>query len=171
MDRTRGKAHSLLFRLERARADKNSFESLYDKHGAEKSAPDELETILADFYTSLYSKDNVNLQVQQRLINDLDRFLYSPERAACERPLSTSELLMAARGLQTGKSPGSDGLPVEFYLTFWDVLAEPLLSVRNEALDARSLTASQRESLVRLIYKKDKRSPKNWRPISLLNTD
>ena len=76
------------------------------------------------------------------------------------------------QGLQTGISPGSDGLPVEFYLTFWDVLAEPLLSVLNEALAAGSLTASQRESLVRLIYKKDdKRLPKNWRPISLLNTD
>ena len=160
------------FRLERARADKNSFESLFDEHGVEKSTPDELETILADFYTSLYSKDNVNLQVQQRLINDLDRFLSSPERDACERPLSASELLTAAQGLQTGKSPGSDGLPVEFYLTFWDVLAEPLLSVLNEALAAGSLTASQRESLVRLIYKKDdKRLPKNWRPISLLNTD
>ena len=123
-------------RLERARADKISFESLYDANGAEKSALDELETILADFYTSLYSKDNVNLQVQQRLINDLDRFLSSPERDACGRPLSTSELLRAARGLQTGKSPRSNGLPGEFYLTFWDVLDEPLLSVLNEALAA-----------------------------------
>ena len=142
------------FRLERARADKNSFESLYDVNGVEKSVPAELETILADFYTCLYSKDNVDLQVQQKLIDDLHRFLCSLERDACERPLYTSELLTAARGLQTGKSPGSDGLPVEFYLTFWDILAEPLLSVLNEALAAGSLTASQRESLVRLIYKK-----------------
>ena len=160
------------FRLERARADKNSFESLFDDNGVEKASPDDLEAILADFYTSLYSKDNVDLQVQQQLINDLDRSLSSFEREACERPLSTSELLTAAQGLQTGKSRGSDGLPVEFYLTFWDGLAKPLLAVLNEALDAGSLSASQRESLVRLIYKKDdKRLPKNWRPISLLNTD
>ena len=80
----------------------------------EKSSPDDLETILADLYTALYSKDNVDLQFQQRLINDLDRFLSSFERDACERPLSTSELLTAARGLQTGKSPGSDGLRSNF---------------------------------------------------------
>jgi len=42
----------------------------------------------------------------------------------------------------------------------------------NERYRLGVLTDSQREGLLRFLYKKDdKRLPKNWRPISLLNTD
>ena len=76
------------------------------------------------------------------------------------------------KGLQTGKTPGSDGLSTEFYLCFWDDLGELLLSVLNESFHAGSLAKSQYEGLLRLIYKKDERRLlKNWRPISLLNAD
>ena len=76
------------------------------------------------------------------------------------------------KGLQTGKSPGSDGLPIEFYSAFWDILCDPLLSVLNDSFRIGSLCASQREALLRLIHKRDdKRLVKNWRPISLLNSD
>ena len=44
--------------------------------------------------------------------------------------------------------------------------------VLNETFHASSLSTSQYEGLLRLIYKKDdRRLPKNWSPISLLNTD
>ena len=47
----------------------------------------------------------------------------------------------------------------------------PLQSNRS-SFGAGSLADSQYEGLLRLIYKKDdRRMPKNWRPISLLNTD
>ena len=65
-----------------------------------------------------------------------------------------------------------NGLPVEFYSAFWDLLCDPLLSVLNDCFRVGSLCASQHEALLRLIYKKDDtRLPKNWRPISLLNCD
>ena len=34
-----------------------------------------------------------------------------------------------------GKSPGSDGLPMEFYLAFWDVLGSDLVEVLNSSFD------------------------------------
>ena len=41
------------------------------------------------------------------------------------------ELLAAVRGMARGKALGLDGLPLEFYLSFWHVLASDLLSVLN----------------------------------------
>ena len=112
------------------------------------------------------------MQVQTELIDGLEFSLTDIERADCEGLFTKDELFSALKGLQTGKTPGSDGLPTEFYLSFWDDLGDFLVLVLNERYRLGVLTYSQRQSLLRLLYKKDdKRLPKNWRPISLLNTD
>ena len=74
--------------------------------------------------------------------------------------------------MQSGKSPGADGLPVEFYRRFWGLLGQDLVEILNYSFTHGSLSDSQRLGIIRLLYKKD--DPlllKNWRPISLLNTD
>ena len=160
------------FRLEQKRADKNFFESLVDDDGVEKSSQSDLESILVNFYRRLFSKDSIDMQIQTEIIDDLEFSLTDLEREQCEGLFSKEELHSALQGLQTGKSPGSDGLPTEFYLFFWDSLGDLLVSVFNERFRLGILSDSQRESLLRLIHKKDERNlAKNWRPISLLNTD
>ena len=74
--------------------------------------------------------------------------------------------------LPPGKSPGTDGLPTEFYSAFWDSLGDSLVQIFNERFRLGALTDSQRQALLRLVHKKDATNlVKNWRPISLLNTD
>ena len=70
------------------------------------------------------------------------------------------------------KAPGLDGLPVEFYVKFWDVLGPDLVSVLNSCLDSGSLALSQRRGIISLSFKKgDRLDPRNWRPITLPNAD
>ena len=57
------------------------------------------------------------------------------------------------RRLKTGKAPGLDGLPVEFYRTFWDCLKDDLVQMVNEVNISESLSSSQRTGLIRLFYK------------------
>ena len=160
------------FRLEQKRAEKNSFDCLLDENGSERTSQSELENILVTFYKDLYAKDSLDMQIQTELIDDLEFSLTDLEREKCEGLFTKDELFSALKSLQTGKSPGSDGLPTEFYLAFWDELGDFLVLVLNERYRLGVLTDSQREGLLRLLYKKDdKRLPKNWRPISLLNTD
>ena len=98
--------------------------------------------------------------------------LSDSERDSFEGEFTKDELFAALGGLQTVKSPGSDGLPTEFYKVFWQDLGDILVLVLNEDFRIGILTDNQREGLLRLLYKKDdRRLVKNWRPISLLNTD
>ena len=71
------------------------------------------------------------------------------------------------------KSPGSDGLPAEFYKVFWEDIKQFLLSALNFAHAKGCLSITQRRGLVTLVPKKNKPANflKNWRPITLLNCD
>ena len=63
-----------------------------------------------------------------------------------------------------GTSPGSDGLPMEFYVAFWDLLDGDLVNVFNASLETGLLPLSQREALIALIFKKgDRLDHTNWR--------
>ena len=54
------------------------------------------------------------MQIQTELIDDLEFSLNDLEREQCEGLFTKEELFLARQGLQTGKSPGSDGLPTKF---------------------------------------------------------
>jgi hypothetical protein len=75
--------------------------------------------------------------------------------------------------MDTGKSPGDDGLTVNFYRKFWQYLVDPLVKSLQVSQEKGQLSDSQRRSVIRLIAKKgkDQREIKGWRPISLMNTE
>ena len=158
--------------LKRKRAENNIFESLFNASGEEKFSRNDFELIFVEFYKALFSKDSLNMQIQTQIIDDLDLSLSDLEREQCEGLFTKDKGFAALKGLQSGKSPDFDGIPVEFYSRFWDLLCDPLLAVLNDCFQVGLLCASQRKALLRLIYKKDdKHLAKNWRPISVLNCD
>jgi len=75
-------------------------------------------------------------------------------------------------GMAKRKAPGSDGLPMESYVKFWDVLGQDLVCVLSSCYRDGTLSLSQRSGVISLSFKKgDRFDIRNWRPISLLNVD
>ena len=98
---------------------------------------------------------------------DLDR------QSLCEGKLTKAECLEALKSTDSDKSPGSDGLPADFYKVFWNSISDLLLKAFNFAYENGQFSVSQRRGVIRLVPKKDS-DPlfiKNWRPITLLNCD
>ena len=94
------------------------------------------------------------------------------EREYFEKFPTIDECEQAVLNMKENKSPGSDGLPVEFYKTFWHNLKSHFYSALEETFEKESMSYSQRLSIIALLYKKgDKESLQNYRPISLCNTD
>ncbi len=75
--------------------------------------------------------------------------------------------------MKKGKSPGSDGLTIEFDCAFWDLLENPLFSMYKECLEQKEMSSTMKQGVISLILKPDK-DPliiDNWRPITLLNVN
>ena len=125
-----------------------------------------------DFFSTLFSADELDLKVQEDLLENLSVRLPSSSSASCDGPITLEEARKALEGAAIGRSPGSDGLSAEFYLAFWKVLGEDLIEVFNASFSSGHLPPSLRRALITLLFKKgDRLDPKNWRPISLLNSD
>ena len=62
------------------------------------------------------------------------------------------------------KSPGSDGITVEFYKAFWDILKMHYVKYVNFSFQNQSLTELQKQGLITLIPKsgKDLELLTNW---------
>ena len=62
--------------------------------------------------------------------------------------LDTEELYIAAMSLRTSKAPGIDGLPVEFYKSFWSVVGGDLLEVFQDSLCKGQLPLGSRRAVI-----------------------
>ena len=105
-------------------------------------------------------------------MNTIDCFFPENFKFLLEEPLSADECHKALTNMKSDKSPGSDGLPAEFYNHFWDEIGEALVEVLKFCFNRGLLTEAMRLAIMSLLYKKaDIKLLKNWRPISLLNVD
>ncbi len=95
------------------------------------------------------------------------------ERDSCDHCITEKEILNSLKQLHNGKTPGPDGLPLDFYKYFWIDIKLLLIESIEHATKTGKLYIKQRRGIITLLPKKDKSRHflKNWRPISLLNTD
>lgn len=75
--------------------------------------------------------------------------------------------------MSSGKSPGDDGLPTDFYKEFMDLIAPRLVIVFRDAIIKGTMPESMQSAVITLIHKKGKEAQKcgSYRPVSLINVD
>ena len=87
------------------------------------------------FYKRLYSSKNGS---QNERTNNLffwlltEKKLNLTEQESCEGLLTKGECLNALKNMECNKTPGSDGLPAEFYKVFWNDIADFFLKSINQ---------------------------------------
>lgn len=137
----------------------------------EVKTTDEILTGVENFYQELYSPKEVHDDTVKEVLNFIAKKVNSKNELLTQ-DFTILEIQKALKGFKRGKSPGADGLPLEFYITFWDILALELLTIFKDFETLDRLPDSFRTGIVSLLYKKgDRTDLKNWRPITLLNFD
>ena len=160
------------FRQEKKRRAAQWCSALRKEDGTIASSISDICVAWSSFYSSLFSAEPVDPGRQDHLFQHLESTLPDEASMSCDGPLTEDELLAAVRGMARNKAPGLDGLPLEFYLSFWSLLALDLLSVLNCSFRDGHFPISLRSGVITLLFKKgDRLNPANWRPITLLNVN
>ena len=160
--------------LEKKRQEQNVITELKNENGKTLNKREAILQEIENFYKNLYSSKIISdTKYDEFLNNDLDeKKLTNDQKQLCEGKIKIHEAECALKNMKEKKSPGIDGIPAEFYKTFWNLIGEFLISVYNEAYARGELPYSMNRSIISLLFKKgEKNNIKNYRPISLTNID
>ena len=158
--------------LEKRNAKEKCWERILNAEGGYSYGTRNVIKTQLDFYTQLYKSESVDQGEATKFINSLEAHLSNDSVQSLESDIELIEMTHALKKMKNNKSPGPDGIAVEFYKLFWKDIGEDLLQVFKHSYATGKLPYSQNLALLRLIFKKGQREDiKSWRPISLLNTD
>ncbi|KAI7813124.1 reverse transcriptase [Triplophysa rosa] len=126
--------------------------------------------VVESFYQDLYQEKRIEGSVANEISSYITKTI--KDSGPLIKDFTFIEMEKALKHFKKGKSPGTDGLSLEFYQTFWDILSEDLFVILNDLDKLNTLPESFRTGVVTLLHKKDDKAElKNWRPITLLNFD
>ncbi|CEP12316.1 hypothetical protein [Parasitella parasitica] len=144
---------------------------------SEGTGTKQIPEITQDFYRKLYDREEVDELDVKNTLDHLKASLKSRGLAkttmkGLDAPITAPEVLQSIRSLQSGKSPGPDGLGIELDKSLGISVATILAKVYNSLLDGAKAPRAYIEGMVILLFKKgDPTLLKNYRPITLQNVD
>ena len=170
------KSSKYFFGLEKRNAKEKGWREIFGEKGEKITGITGIQKRQVDFYKNLYKSQNLanNEKENNFFLGDVNnhRKLSEESKTFMDSDISKEEIIKSLRKMKNNKSPGPDGIVVEFYKLYWDLIGDDLYEVTLAGLEDNRLAYSQYLAAIVLLYKKGPRPDiKNWRPISLLNTD
>ncbi len=178
MDRRGRKKLKIFLSLER-RNYTNKLISTLEINGNIIKDPIKISEAQNQFFETLYAEilnqndPNYQDSLDELLLNNDMPKLTVEQTEASDKPINESEILKSIKMLSNRKSPGSDGLLSDFYNFIWCDIKYLLTHSIIYAMQKGVLSIEQKRRIITLVPKKSKNRLylKNWRLISLLNTD
>jgi hypothetical protein len=124
----------------------NKLISTLDIEGTITSDSKKISEEQTNFYQNLY-KEKLSSNTQSYIdsedifFNNIDHpVLNLIQHNYCENDLNETEILRSLKELKNGKTPGTDGLPVEFYKFFWGDIKKFVTESLQHALAINELS-------------------------------
>ena len=135
--------------LENSNKKKTSVRKVFTSEGSLTHDPQKIMNELESYYSSLYdgnscaNSDTISTFISKSNHAQIPKL---PEnlRNICEGKLGYGECYNVLKSFQKNKSPGNDGLTVEFYIAFWPLIGALLVDSLNYAFEYGELSSSQK---------------------------
>ena len=170
------KSSKYFYSLEKRNAKEKGWDKIWDKNKQILVGTSNIQKRQLEFYQDLYTSQNLMTSNE-----DYDYFFNSTicDKKICDESknfldgdITSEEIHNSLKKTKNNKSPGPDGIIFEFYKLYWNIIGEDLCEALKLGLEDKELSYTQYLATIVLLYKKGPRQDiRNWRPISLLNTD
>ena len=160
--------------LEKRNYNIKHIKKLINNNGKEVIDPINILTEQSKFYNNFYSTRNLRHASEDSYLNNCHvPQLNTIEQSICDQNINIEEIAKALSELPNDKTPGCDGFTTNFYKFFWPDLKNLLIDTYRYTFTNGSLSNDQKRGIINIIPKegKDLRYLRNWRPLSLFNTD
>jgi hypothetical protein len=125
------------FSANRERSTASHITALEDQNGLLHTDQMTMETIASKFYGDLYSAPTRTTAEDEALVKALssigNRFTRDMKESL-NASIIMPELEAAFKEMQAGKAPGPDGIIVEFYKLFWELIGGEFLEMLNSSI-------------------------------------
>lgn len=160
-------------RLEKYRQGQNVIKKLESDKGETLEHTDSILGEIYSFYSNLYSCVEIHEEEADDFLSCIDQTVSDGKNEILNAEISSDDVRTALQGMARNKSPGQDGLTVEFYCKFYSILNDVFMHIIHEIQETGELSRSMKLGVISLVYKNkgERTKLKNWRPISLLNVD
>ena len=136
--------------------------------------PEEIGEQFMDLYQMIFAEKEIEEQAYKPILKKLSKKnILKASRQQLEKNITQEEVIRVMENLPTGKQPGPNRIPNAVYKCLSKKLAPMLAVVLNHALVTGKLPEHFLEGDISVLYKNkgDRDDPRNYRPITLLNTD
>jgi hypothetical protein len=168
------KSTSYFLKMEKKRQTYNTITRLKKSDGKLVQDNQQILQTCENFYSKLYTSNHPDEKSIDEYLSSvtIGNILSEDDKELCEGLIKGAECEDVLKSLKLNKSPGLDGIPAEFYRTFWYLIGNLVCDSYNESFIVGKLSDSQNTVILSLIFKKnDRLLLKNYRPISLSNCD
>ena len=133
---------------------------------------EDISKYVTNYHRNMYSKTSTDEPMQQWFLSFIKTTISVDDNDELTQIITEDELFRILKTFSLNKSPGLDGLPIEFYLKFYVTMKPELCQIFNNSMSFKNLTDSQRRAIIILLYKAgDIHHVSSWRPISLICVD
>ena len=133
--------------IESNRETKSCIRKVFTSDGTLSTNPKQISMEMVKFYSDLYAGNNEEVHESHPFLlrSEIPK-LTSEMKNICEGKLSVKECFDCLQSFENNKSPGNDGLTVEFYKTFWNSLGNLLVDCLNCSYDSGELSNTGKEA-------------------------
>ena len=114
---------------------------------------DSIEWYINNYFKKLYKREPSNEEMQNWFLQFLDKKLTENDIKMLEMNISKEEIITAINQMNTNKSPGIDGIPIEFYSKYWSIIHVELTQIIRNMINGKELQINQKKALITLIPK------------------
>ena len=93
--------------------------------------PELIKSYVGKYYEQLYTKETCNIQKQKIFLDSTEKKITDTDNNTLVRSITEAEVYDTISKMNTKKAPGIDGIPVEFFIKFWEIVKNEICEILN----------------------------------------